>query len=337
MQSGVRDSFRTSDHRKKDGGWMDINLEGESPHDGQVPPVAPEAAPVTAPTTFTTPKSRSEYRFIPFALLGIVSIGTGLAAFFAVRESTAPSEAVASALTNSLQFKTAATTISIGIKEPGGTAMITSEGVTNFDTAATKQVEQIVSGNEHIEEHIVGDGSENYVHLDGGIIAKVVAGKSWVSLPSGQSAASGVTGGGGTGNTAAILRVLSATGNDVSDLGSSRVNGQDVHLYAVHLTRSQINQDIAQEHLPQYIRQAIALVQIPAITYTLAINGTNQLTQMKAILHLQADGQQVTEHLTEGYSSYGTKVTVTAPPPHEVIPFQTFLQIAQERGVRVTI
>jgi hypothetical protein len=63
------------------------------------------------------------------------------------------------------------------------------------------------------------------------------------------------------------------------------------------------------------MRQAIALVHIPAITYTLAINGTNQLTQMKATLHLQADGQQITEHLTADYSRYGTKVTVTAPPP----------------------
>jgi len=146
-----------------------------------------------------------------------------------------------------------------------------------------------------------------------------------------------VTGGGGAGDSAAILRVLSATGNDVSDLGSSRVNGRDVHLYSVHLTRSQINRDIAQEHLPQFMRQAIALVHIPAITYTLAINGTNQLTQMRATLHLQADGEQVTEHLTEGYSHYGTKVTVTAPPSYEVIPFQTFLQIAQKKGVPVTI
>jgi hypothetical protein len=315
---------------------MDIDPEGEPPHDEQVVPVTPEAAPVTAPTTFTTPKSRSGRRLIPFALLGIMTIGAGLAAFFAVREGTTPSEAVASALTNSLQLKSAATTMSIGIKEPGGSATITSEGVTNFDTAAATQVVQIVSGNERIGERIVSDGSKIYVHLDGGVIAKVVAGKSWVSLPSGQSAASSVTGG-GAGNVNAILRVLSATGNDVSDLGSSRVNGDDVHLYSVHLTRSQINRDIAQEHLPQFMRQAIALVHIPAITYTLAINGTNQLTQMKATLHLQADGQQITEHLTEGYSRYGTKVTVMAPPSYEVIPFQTFLQIAQEKGVPVTI
>jgi len=316
---------------------MDIDPEGEPPHDEQAAPVTPEAALVTAPTTFTTPKSPRGRRFIPFALLGIMTIGAGLAAFFAVREGTTPSEAVASALTNSLQLKSAATTMSIGIKEPGGTATITSEGVTNFDTAAATQVVQIISGNERIGERIVSDGSKIYVHLDGGIIAKVVAGKSWVSLPSGQSAASSVTGGGGAGNVDAILRVLSATGNDVSDLGSSRVNGDDVHLYSVHLTRSQINRDIAQEHLPQFMRQAIALAHIPAITYTLAINGTNQLTQMKATLHLQAAGRQITEQLTEGYSRYGTKVTVTAPPSYEVIPFQTFLQIAQQKGVPVTI
>jgi hypothetical protein len=214
---------------------------------------------------------------------------------------------------------------------------MTAEGVTNFDTAATNVVEQIVSGNEHIGEHVVSDGSEIYVHLDGGLIAEVVAGKSWLSLPSGQSAASSVPGSGSTGNAAATLRVLSATGNDVSDLGSSRVNGHDVHLYSVYLTRAQIKRDIAQEHIPPVMRQAIAGVQIPAITYTLAINGTNQLTQMKTVSHLRVDGQQITEDLTVGYSRYGTKVTVTAPPPHEVISLQTFLQIAQEKDERVTI
>jgi hypothetical protein len=223
------------------------------------------------------------------------------------------------------------------VKEPGGTATITSEGLTNFDTAASTQVLRIVSGNERIGEHIVSNGSKIYVHLDSGIIGKVVAGKSWVSVQSGQSEANNVTGGSGASNAAATLRVLSAAGNDVSNLGSSRVNGYDVHLYSVHLTRFQINRDIAQEHLPQFMRQAIALVHIPAITYTLAINGTNQLTQIKASLHLQTDGRKITEELTEGYSRYGTKVTVTAPPSYEVIPFQTFLQIAQEKNVRVTI
>jgi hypothetical protein len=244
---------------------------------------------------------------------------------------------VASALTNSLRFKSAATTVSITATEAGGTATITSEGVTSFDRAAATQVVQIVSGGEHIVEHVVSDGSTVYLRLDGGVVAKVVPGKSWLSVPSGKSAASSVIGGGGTSNETATLRVLSATGNDVSDLGPSQVNGHDVHLYSVHLTRSQVNRDIAQEHLPLFMRQAIALVHIPAITYTLAINGANQLAQMSATLHLQTDGQQISEHLTEGYSQYGTKVTVTPPPSNEVIPFQTFLQIAQQKDVHVTI
>jgi hypothetical protein len=316
---------------------MDIDSEGGPRRDEHGPPTTPEADQVITQATLTTPQSPNRRRFVPFTLLGIMTIGTGIAAFLAVRESTTPSEAVASALVNSLQFKSAATTSSIEVEQSGDTATVTSEGVTSFDTAATEQVVHIVSGNERIGEHVISDGSTIYVYLDGGAIARVVAGKSWVSLASGQPAASSVAGGNGAGNSAAIIKVLSATGNDVSDLGSSKVNGHDVHLYSVHLTRSQINRDLAQEHLPQFMRQAIALVHIPAITYTLAINGTNQLTQMKATLHLQSDGRTVTEHLAEGYSRYGTKVNVTAPPSHEVIPLQTFLQIAQEKDMRVTI
>jgi hypothetical protein len=315
---------------------MDIDPEGEAPRDVQRSP-APEDAPAAASRTLTTSKSRSTRHLIPFSLVGIMTIGAGVTAFFAVRDSTTPSEAVASALTNSLQFKSAATTTSIEVKEIGGTATITSEGVTSFDSPDTTQAVQIVGDNERIGEQVISDGPKIYVHLDGGAIARIVAGKSWVSLPSGQSAASSVAGGSGASNAAATIRVLSAPGNDVSDLGSSKVNGHDVHLYSVHLTRSQIHRDIAQERLPTFMRQAIALVHIPAITYTLSINGTNQLTQMKATLHIQLDGRQVTELLTEGYSRYGTKVTVTAPPSSEVIPLQTFLQIAQEKDMHVTI
>jgi len=316
---------------------MVIDPEGEFPHDEQMPPAASEPAPVTAATTSSPRVSHSRRRFVPFGLLGIMTIGTGLAAFFAVQEGTNPSEALASALTNSLRFRTAATTTSIGVKEPGGTVTVTSEGVASFDTAASRQVLRIVSGNERIDEVVVSDGSKVYVHLDGGIIARVAAGKSWVSIPSGQSVATSVTAGGGAGNDAAIVRVLSAPGNDVSDLGPSRLNNQDVHLYSARLTSSQINRDIAREHLSQFERQAIALVHIPAVTYTLAINGANQLTQIKAAVHLDAGGQQLVEHLTESYSRYGTKVTVTPPLAREVIPFQTYLQLAQKKGMPVII
>jgi hypothetical protein len=318
---------------------MDIDPEGEPLH---LDPVASEDDPVTvperveSPTNVAAPRMPGGRRLIPFALLGILTVGAGLAALFSVIEGTTPSAAVASALTNSLQSKSAATAASVEVAEPGGSASITSDGVINFDTAASKQVVQIASGAEHVREQVVSDGSTIYIHLDGGIITKVVAGKSWLSLPSGQSASS-VTGGGGASDATATLRVLSASGNDVSDLGSAQIRGRDVHLYAVHLTRAQINRDIAEEHLPQFLRQAIAQVHIPAITYTLAINGANQLMQMKATVRLKADGQQITEHLVEGYSHYGTKVTVTAPPSDEVIPFQTFLQIALAKGVHVTV
>ena len=327
---------------------MDNDPEDTPPHSDHGYSIA-DAHPTTAtgaaetmvtastPKRATAPESRTGRRLIPFALLGILTVGAGVAAFLAVDEGVTPSAAVASALTNSLHSKSAAVAISADITESGGMATVTSNGVINFTTAAARQAVRIVSGNEHVGEEVVSDGSTIYVHLDGGLIAKVVSGKSWLSLPSGQSEASGVTGGGGAGNAAATLRVLSATGNDVSDLGNARVDGQNVHLYAVHLTRSQINRDIAQEHLPEITREAIAQVHVPAITYTLAISGANQLLQTSTSLHLKADGQPVTEHLVERYSHYGTKVTVTAPPSREVIPFQTFLRLALAKGVHVTV
>jgi hypothetical protein len=266
-----------------------------------------------------------------------MTVGVGIAAYFAVRDDTTPSQALASALTNSLEYKSAAITTTIGIQEPEGTASITSKGATDFDTGASNQVMEIDSGGQQIGEHIVSDGSNIYVHIDGGVIAKVVAGKSWVSVPNAQSAANSPIVGGGDGDSTAILKVLSAAGNNVSDLGPSRVNADVVHLYSVHLSRSSINRDLRQERLPQSMRQAIGLVHIPSVTYTVAIDGANRLTELKATLHVQADGQQITEHLAESYSHYGTRVSVTAPPAHEVVPFQKYLQLAQGRGENVTL
>jgi hypothetical protein len=332
----VRDSPQPGRYEVK-GGRMDNDPEVEPPVDGQTPAEASEAPPLSSPTNVPAATSRSGRRAIPFTLLAILTIAAVLAALFAVRGSTAPSEALASAMNNSLHLKSAAFTMSVGIAEAGSTATITSEGTTSFVTSDTRQAMQIVSGSQRISEQVVSDGPEIYVHLVGGIIAKIAPGKSWVSVPSGQSAGSSVAQGGVSGNTDAILKVLSSPGNYVSDLGSSHEDGHDVHLYSVHLTRSQINSDIAKEHLPQFMRQAVALIHIPAVTYTLAINGANQLTQLRAALHLQTDGQSVTEHITEGFSHYGAKVTVTAPPANEVIPLQKFLQIAQKENQRVTI
>ena len=272
---GVPDSFRTSTtDETKDG--MDSDPEGKSPHYEQLP-------------SRSSPNRR---RSIPFALLGILTIGTGLAAFFAVREPT-PSEALASALTNSLRFKTAAVAASIGVKGLGSTSMITSVGVINFDTEASTQDLRIVSGSQSLGEVIVSDGSKIFLHLDGGIIGKIAPGKSWVSLPS------GVLGTERDGRRWARATMLQSCGCRArpamrSPISAPRVNGQSVHLYAEHLTTTRINRDIAQEHLPQFVRQAIALFHIPAVTYTLAINGASQLSTGTATVRLHAGGR--TDH-----------------------------------------
>ena len=67
---------------------MDIDPEGEPSHHDQVPPVAPEAGTVAPPTTDTAQSGR---RYVPFVLLGVLTIGVGLAAFFAVSEGAPPS------------------------------------------------------------------------------------------------------------------------------------------------------------------------------------------------------------------------------------------------------
>ena len=71
---------------------MDIDPEGELSHHEQVPPLAPEAGKVTVPTTtVTAPRARIRRRYVLFALVGVLTIGVGLAAFFAVREGVPPS------------------------------------------------------------------------------------------------------------------------------------------------------------------------------------------------------------------------------------------------------
>ncbi len=315
---------------------MDIDPEGGTPHDS-TPAIAAPFAPVVSQTKRTPPQSGNHRRYIPFALLGVLTVGAGVAAYVAVRGDATPSQAVASAVTHSLQLKSAALKVAVGIGESGGTAAIRSEGATNFDTGATNQTLQIIAGNQHISEHIVSDGAKIYIHLDGGAIAKLVAGKSWVSVSSGRSTTSSSAVGGGATNSAVTLRALSATSDDVTDLGSARLNGATVHLYSVHLTRSQIKRTLSRERLPRFLQQSAAGLNLPAITYTLAIDSANVLTELKGTEHLKAGGQTILEHFVENFSHYGTPVTVKTPPPSEVISLQRFLQIAAEKGSNVTI
>ncbi len=309
---------------------MSFDPEGQRQH-GQEATLTALAPPARSTNT------GSPRRYIPFALLGVLTIGAGVAAYVAVRDNATPSQAVASALTHSLALKSAALTSSIEIDEPGGNAAIKLEGTTNFDTGATNESLQIDAGIQRISERVISDGPKIYVHLDGGAIAKVAAGKSWVSVPSGKSTASSSAVGGGVSASSAILRALSAPGDNVSGLGSSRVHGVTVHLYSVHLTRSQIKHNLSQEHLPRFMRQDTAGLNIPAITYTLAVDNANRLTELKGTVDVRTGGPTIVEHLEENFLHYGTKVTVTAPRPSEVIPLQTFLHIAAEKGENVLI
>ena len=112
---------------------MDIDPEGNPPHDEPVP----VRRPVTAPTAFGLPAARNGRRSSPFALLGIMTVGTGLAAFFAVRESSAVRRGGLGADEFTAVRVCGHHDSQSRSMSPEVRTTITSEGVTSFDTAAT--------------------------------------------------------------------------------------------------------------------------------------------------------------------------------------------------------
>jgi hypothetical protein len=302
--------------------------------DAGVDPAAPPDWAAPPPVPAVTPPTRGASRqLVSLLSAGLLLIGGGLGAYFAFSGGQSASAAVALAVSNSLNARTADLTMKITGDEGTQTVSIEGSGATNFSNNQTDMTMTINDGTQDVNEHVLFDGQTVFVNLGNNLIGRILPGKSWVSVDLGQEGAGNGTLPGGTGSggdPTAMLRILGAQGNPVTALGTSVVNGDSVQGYAVHMTAAGVNRAIAEEHLPSWMKQAVSQVQDPNVTYDVFINGTNQLVRMSSVVHATDQGKKLVSNIEMDFSNYGVPVSITDPSADQVAPFDQFVQAASQ-------
>jgi hypothetical protein len=238
------------------------------------------------------------------------------------------SAAVALAVNDSLGTRTADWTMQMTGHVAGQTFTMNANGASDFTTNQTNMSMVISDAGQHIVESGVYDGQTVFINL-GDLIGRFEPGKTWVSVDMGHlSTGKGALPGGGGGDPTAVLRVLGAQGNTVTPLGSSVLNGASVQGYAVHMTQAALDNAIAEEHLPSWMKGAISLLQSPDVTYEVYINGANRLDRLSSTIQATVAGQKLVETVQQDFSNYGAPVHIIDPPPDQVVSFDQFLQAA---------
>lgn len=303
--------------------WAGPELEG---------PVT-QPAP-SAPSESSAPSALR--RIVVMAVVMVVLLAGAVTAVL-VTGKTSADAAVASAVTSSLNDRTAVLTLGGSVNLAGTNVPINGTGHTDFTRNTMDMQLKLDSGSlgQSVTEKAVYLDGVMYLNL-GDLIGQVLPGKSWLSLDLSQlspdqSATSplGVGGSAVSNDPMALLKVLGQHGNDATDLGPSTINGDPVEGYAVTVNQAAISAQLAHADLPAWMRQAVAAVKNPHSSYKVYVNQAGLLDRLITDLSLTVSGQKLTEEISMDFSQYGTPVTIAAPPADQVGTFDDFLQMAK--------
>jgi uncharacterized NAD(P)/FAD-binding protein YdhS len=107
----------------------------------------------------------------------------------------------------------------------------------------------------------------------------------------------------------------------------------DVQGYSVTINAQKIQSKLSQGRLPAWLQQALSNVNFQDIRLKVFVDDAGLLRRMSEHIALTvASSGSLAMDVSLDFSDYGTAVSVTAPPPDQVVSFQDFLQAAQQRG-----
>jgi hypothetical protein len=260
-------------------------------------------------------------------LLLVAATGTFL---FLTRTPTA-SAAVTLALASTLNNRTAEVDVSGSVGLGASQVSLTGNGVVDFARNVSQlQLETSVHGNKVSEQEVtVG----NTIYLDfGPLVNQIVPGKSWLSLnlaqlnQGGSASPLGIGGGLSTNSPSAILNVLAQSGNTVTALGPSTINGNAVQGYSVQVNQAALKNELALSHLPSWMQQSVAVSGNLTVSYKVYIGGDGTLYRMSIFLTVPVDGVHLSGVLNMDFSNFGAATGITPPPASQVTTYQNFLQ-----------
>jgi hypothetical protein len=307
---------------------------GETPFSVQSAPAqsAPPAEPFSgseAPPQQPGPTRRRAGLKVLTVAVAVVVIAGG--SFLIFGRHTSADAAVTDAVNSALADHTADVVISGSVGTGASSVALSGTGSIDFEQNAAQMTIKASGGLQDIQEQAIYLNKVIYLNI-GNEIGQVLPGKSWVSLDlsqlSGGASSSLGNSSGLNSDPAAALQALRQNGNTVTDLGSSTINGTSVEGYSVHVNPATIKKAIASSNLPAWMKQATDNISNPDVGYKVFVDDSDHLARMTTDLTLTTGGTNVSESLSMDFVHYGTPVTVTAPPPAEVAPFQSLLQAA---------
>lgn len=244
--------------------------------------------------------------------------------------SSNPSAALETAVAKLEKSQTAEIGMDLTIRAAGSAVTMSGNGATNFKTQATNlTLTYQASAGQSVTEREIVSGPIVYSDL-GSVVGLVVPGKSWVAMDLGQSpSASGGGAGGVFSDPAAMVALLRSEGTNVTALGSSSVDGKAVQGYRIDLGSAGFGKVISSD-TPPALRAAIRQTRYKSLSYTVYVDGSNNLTRVRAFGAYSFAGVDATVDGTTDFSNYGTSVSAGPPPANEVIPFNEFEKIARQ-------
>jgi hypothetical protein len=285
-------------------------------------------------TTGAPPQAHRRTMPSAIAVVALVVGGVGIGAYVVLggHNSAAASEAVAKAVTQSLNEQTTDISLDADVSAAGLNEHITATGAFNLATHSGTMTITLPAGGPQSSEQVIEDGSTVYVSTPT-VLGALLPGKTWVSADA-STLASGDSGLGsdlnGMDDPSAMLHQLQNQGDPVASLGPSTFEGTSVNEYSATIPLSQLENDFGQ--LPADDRQLASAMLPSSITEKVYIDDTGLLRGVVVPISISLDGHSLSETVQMSYSNYGTPVTVTPPPANEVATLQQFEAAAGQSG-----
>lgn len=225
--------------------------------------------------------------------------------------------AVRRVLVSTLAARSVQMTFSAVVDGGGVSARLEGSGAADLaDASASLHVTGTLAHQPQTASVVVDGGR---IYLDVPQIARLVPGKSWVSVDTraaGGTSLQRVSSALGQAiDPGVLLPLLESAGATVHTLGASTLGGSPVTGYEVVMDAASLRASVARAGLPGAVVGALR-----ALTVTLYAAGG-----LLRELEVKTSGGPVID-VTVGFHGYGTPVAVQAPPVTSVMTFQQFLE-----------
>lgn len=268
----------------------------------------------------------------------VVLVGAAIAVPLAARAGPSPAAVVHRALEASLTRRTADMSVTASIRAKGEILTETAAGQVDFRDEDESLDITMTTGRTGLEVQDILVANTLYVQAPG--IPGVEPGKAWISVSPAtltlleeSSPTNGLT---SDGNPLATVRSIEDAGATVRPLGASGQRNRSLRVYQLTLGRSQLASWVSKK-LPPSLRTLRSSKRVRTLSVTVRVSQAGTVASMTTRLAMVQGGTNVSVDQRASFSTYGTQVTIVAPPSNRVVGLRPFVHAAQALGAPVVV